>query len=335
MSEFKLGNIFLKDPLILAPMAGVTDKVYRTICRQMGADMLVSEMISAKGMHYNDLKTAVLAEINKDSTPSAVQIFGSDPEIMAEAAVKLEKGDYKGFSGELPVAIDINVGCPVNKIVSNKEGSALMKNPRLVGDIVKEVSEATSLPVTVKIRAGWDENSVNAVEIAEIAEKNGAKMITVHGRTRSEMYEPPVRHSVIADVKRAVSVPVIANGGVFTPEDAVRMYELTGCDGIMIGRGAEGNPFIFKMIKDAVMGNPVVPPTPREKVNMALYHVGKMVEDKGEYMAIREARKHVAWYLKGIRNSAALRGEVNYVESYAELEEKLMSFINEVELQET
>ncbi len=327
MSEFVLGNIKFCNPVMLAPMAGVTDNVYRVICRNMGADMLVSEMISAKGMHYNDLKTAVLAEIKKESSPCAVQIFGSDPEIMAEAAVKLEKGEYKGFCSEsLPCAIDINMGCPVNKIVSNGEGSALMKNPCLAGEIIKAVSQAVSIPVTVKIRAGWDENSINAVELAEIAEENGAKMITVHGRTRSEMYEPPVRHNVIADVKRAVSLPVIANGGIFTPEDAIYMYEATGCDGIMIGRGAEGNPFIFRMIKDALAGREIKAPSAEEKIDFALYHVKQMCLDKGEYVAIREARKHVAWYLKGIRNSAALRGDVNYVESYDELYFKLTEF---------
>ncbi len=320
MSEFKLGSIKLKNPIMLAPMAGVTDFSYRSICRRYGADFSFTEMVSAKGMYYNDEKTGILAEINEDIAPCGVQIFGRDPDIMALAAEKLTKNQYRGCrSTVIPDAIDINMGCPVHKIVSNKEGSALMKDPELVGIIVKSVSQATELPVTVKIRAGFDDSNKNAVEIAEICEKNGAAMISVHGRTRAQMYQGEPDLQIIKNVKSAVGIPVIANGGIFTAEDAVKMFEATGCDGIMVGRGAEGNPFIFEEIKALMEGREYIPPSAEKRMTAALLHSEMLCKFKGEYIGIHESRKHVAWYLKGIRGSAKIRARCNYIESLEEL----------------
>lgn len=332
MSEFTLGNIRLKNPIMLAPMAGVTDFSYRSICRQYGADFSVTEMVSAKGMYYNDEKTGILAQINEEISPAAVQIFGKDPDIMALAAEKLTKNQYNGCrSTVLPAAIDINMGCPVHKIVSNGEGSALMKNPELVGEIVKSVVAATSLPVCVKIRAGWDESSKNAVEIAEICEKNGAKMITVHGRTRKQMYSGDADLDIIKNVKSAIGIPVIGNGGIFSARDALKMMEYTSCDGIMVGRGAEGNPFIFKEIKAAFEGVEYVPPCDKERLEAAIFHAEMLCKYKGEYIGIHEARKHMAWYLKGIRGSSKKRAECNYIESIEDLKKLINEFENELD----
>ncbi len=332
MSEFKLGNIYLKDPVMLAPMAGVTDFSYRRICRQYGADFSVTEMVSAKGMYYNDEKTGILAQITEDISPCAVQIFGKDPDIMALAAQKLTKNQYNGCrSTVVPSAIDINMGCPVHKIVSNGEGSALMKNPDLVGQIVKTVKGATTLPVCVKIRAGWDENSKNAVKIAEICEKNGADMVTVHGRTRTQMYQGDADLDIIKNVKSALGIPVIGNGGIFSPADAINMFEKTQCDGIMIGRGAEGNPFIFEEIKACMSGNSYTPPDAEKRMAAAFLHAEMLCKYKGEYIGIHEARKHTAWYLKGTRGSAKMRGACNSIESLADLERLFFEFKNELD----
>ena len=332
MSTFKLGNIELENPIMLAPMAGVTDFSYRRICRRYGADFSVTEMVSAKGMYYNDEKTGMLAEITEDISPCAVQIFGKDPDIMAQAAEKLTSGEYRGCrSSVIPTAIDINMGCPVHKIVSNGEGSALMKNPELVGEIVKSVSKATTLPVTVKIRAGWDESSKNAVKIAEICEKNGAKMVTVHGRTRTQMYMGEADLNIIKDVKSALGIPVIGNGGIFNSEDALRMFDLTGCDGIMVGRGAEGNPFIFEEIKAVLSGKYYTPPSAEERMAAAFLHAEMLCKYKGDYIGIHEARKHMAWYLKGIRGSAKMRAACNYIESIEDLRRLLEEYKNELD----
>lgn len=316
----RIGNIKLKYGLILAPMAGVTDYAYRTVCIGHGAEAVVSEMISAKAMHYKDKKTGVLARITKAEQPMAVQLFGSEPDIMAEAAAELER------MPEPPAYIDINMGCPVHKIVSNGEGSALMRSPKLAGDIIREVSAAVKIPVTVKMRAGWDSESINAAEIAEIAEKNGASAVCVHGRTREQMYGPEVNYEIIAEVRRAVSLPVIANGSVYSGEDAVRVLEATGCDGLMLARGTMGNPWLFKEIKAAIDGKSFKSPSYDEIAETARFHAKLLIEDKGEYTGVREARRHMSYYFKGLPGSARMRGALNCVETSQELFKLLDDF---------
>lgn len=305
-------NIQLKHGLILAPMAGVTDHSMRVLCHRMGAELSVTEMISAKAMHFGDEKTLDLAKSDKSTSPCAIQIFGHEPEIMAEAAKTLEESFR-------PAIIDINMGCPVKKIVSNGEGSALMKDPDLAQAIVSAVVKAVDTPVTVKIRAGWDEASKNAVEFAKGLEKAGASMIAVHGRTKSQMYNPGVDLDIIKAVKNAVSVPVVGNGDIYSAEDALRMYEYTGCDGIMIARGVYGNPWIFKEIISALEGKEYLPPTVTERLSLAKEHLMMLIEDKGEYTGIREARKHLAWYLKGMRSATTARVDINHSESAEEV----------------
>ena len=326
--SFFIGNLNLKHGLMLAPMAGVTDYAFRRLCKRCGAEFTVSEMVSAKAMHYRDEKTATLAKIRASELPMAVQIFGSEPDIMAEAAEMLTGGDYRGCVSEAsPSVIDINMGCPVRKIVTNGEGSALMKNPTLVYDIVKAVSKATPLPVTVKIRAGWDFAHMNAVEVALAAEEAGAKAVTVHGRTREQLYQPPVNYEIIARVKAALRIPVIANGGINSAEDAIRVKAETGCDGLMIARGAEGNPMIFSEILAALEGRVYEEPSYQELLGMAREHIALLCEDKGESVGVREARKHLAWYVKGIRGAASFRNAVNSTWTLPEL----MRLIDELE----
>lgn len=301
-------NIQLKHGLILAPMAGVTDHSMRILCHRMGAELSVTEMISAKAMHFGDEKTLELARSDKSTSPCAIQIFGHEPDIMAEAAKTLEE-KFR------PAIIDINMGCPVKKIVSNGEGSALMKDQKLAQAIVLEVAKAVDTPVTVKIRAGWDEASKNAVEFAKGLEEAGAAMIAVHGRTRSQMYNPGIDIDIIKAVKDAVSVPVVGNGDIYCAEDALRMYEYTGCDGIMIARGAYGNPWIFKEIISALEDKQYSPPAITERISLAKEHISLLIADKGEYTGIREARKHLAWYIKGMRGAAPARVEINAAET--------------------
>lgn len=307
-------------PLILAPMAGVTDHAFRLICRRFGADFSVSEMISAKALHYKDEKTAVLAKITADEGPIALQIFGSEPDIMAEAAASLTNGSYHGCkSSARPVAIDVNMGCPMKKIVSNGEGSALMRDPRKITEIVRAMTAATDLPVTVKIRTGWNAASINAVECALAAVEGGAKAITVHGRTREQLYAPPVDLETIAAVKRAVGgIPVIGNGGIASAADALTMLE-TGCDGLMIGQAAVGNPWIFREIRAALNGLPFTPPTIAERIATAKEHLAILAADKGEYTAVRESRHHLGKYVKGMRGGAAFREQSNHAERLSDL----------------
>lgn len=309
----KIGNTNYTHGLFLAPMAGVADRAFRLMCKKYGAEGVTTEMISAKAVCYGDKKTEKLAYIGDDEKPCALQLFGSDPETMRRASRICKK-----FS---PVAIDINMGCPVHKVVSSGDGSALMKNPYLTYTILKEIVDevAGELPVTVKIRAGFDESSKNAVEIATLAERAGVSAICVHGRTRAQMYSPPADLDIIKAVKCAVSVPVIGNGDIFSADDALRMYEYTGCDGIMVGRGALGNPYIFKEIKDALDGKPHIKQNPREKYADICEHLKLISEDKGEYTAATESRKHISWYLKGVRGGAALRDRVNRTESVEEI----------------
>lgn len=312
-------------PLWLAPMAGFTDHAFRLICRKFGADFFVTEMISAKALYYKDEKTATLARIFHDEGPTAIQIFGSDPDIMAIAAKSLTEGSYHGCQSEKdPIAIDVNMGCPMRKIVSNGEGSALMQSPDKIYAIVRAMTAATSLPVTVKMRTGWDSNHLNAVECALAAKEGGAKGITVHGRTREQLYAPPVNLDTIAAVKRAVGeTPVIANGGITCADDAKRMLEITGCDGLMIGQAAIGNPWIFREISCALSGLPYTQPDLTKHISVAKEHLAILAADKGEYTAVREGRPHLARYAKGLRGGARFRERINHAESLSQLYQEL------------
>ena len=305
----KIGNIDLKHGLMLAPMAGVTDYSFRRICKKYGAEYMVSEMISAKGMHYNDNKTMILAKITDEERPMGIQIFGSEPNIMAEAAVRLQDSEYK------PQVIDINMGCPMKKIVGNGEGSALMLNPELARICIRAVVRAVKIPVTVKIRSGWNSDSINAVEIAEIAEFEGAAAICVHGRTRTQMYQPPVDLEIIKCVKDSVSIPVIGNGGIENVDEALKMLNFTGCDGIMIARGAMGNPWIFDEITAALNGVAYTPPDITRRLKTAVEHAETLVCDKGNHIGVREARKHMAWYIKGVTGATVARQKINTAET--------------------
>lgn len=313
--------------IALAPMAGMTDGVFRELCRSFGCDYSVSEMVSAKAMCYGSVKTAPLAHIGANEGSVAVQIFGSEPEFMARAAKMLACGEYKGFSGELPAAIDINMGCPMPKIVGNGDGCALMKDPVKAGKIVEAVARAVDIPVSVKMRTGWDEEHKNAVEFARALEESGASLVCVHGRTRERMYAPPAEYETIAKVKAALKIPVYGNGDVFSAADALRMIGETGADGVMIGRGALGNPWIFKEIKCALSGESYAPPTDAEKIECALLHLKKATEGKGEKKGVTELRKQLSYYIKGMAMSASARDAINHAESYAEVEEIMKKLI--------
>ncbi|MBQ9745187.1 MAG: tRNA dihydrouridine synthase DusB [Clostridia bacterium] len=306
--------------LILAPMAGFTDHPMRHLAVRYGADIVVSEMISAKAMHFKDKKTATLARIYEGEGIFGAQIFGHEADIMANASRSLATGEYEyKISDTLPDFIDINMGCPVKKIVSNGEGSALLRSPELCGRIIRACADASPIPVTVKIRAGWDRDSVNCVEIAKIAEANGASAIAVHARTREQMYEPYADWKYIRDVKNAVSIPVIGNGDIFSGDDGIRMLEETECDSLMIGRGAIGNPFIFDELRHRIEGKSYTPPTVSEKTEVALEHIRMLCEEKGEEIGIREARKHICHYTKGLKTGAQARQRLNFATSYEEI----------------
>ena len=312
----KIGNVNLANPYILAPMAGVTDLPFRLLCKEQGAGLLCMEMISAKALQYKNKNTKALLAIHPEEYPVSLQLFGSDPKIMSEMAKMIE---------ELPFQIlDINMGCPVPKVVRNGEGSALMKNPKLVEEIITKTARAIRKPVTVKIRKGFDESHVNAVEIAKIAEASGAAAVAVHGRTREQYYSGKADWDIIRQVKEAVKIPVIGNGDVTSAESADAIMRETGCDGVMIGRGAQGNPWIFsEMITYEETGVLPERPSLEEIRDMMLRHARLQLKYKGEFIGIREMRKHVAWYTKGLKGSAKLREEINRVESYQELEELL------------
>ncbi len=324
----RIGSLDLNNGLLLAPLAGVSDRSFRNICRRYGAEYTVSEMISAKAMCYDMMKkkataeasaTLELATIYKYEMPIAIQIFGREPEFMARAAQMIEECSYRGcVSDTPPAAIDINMGCPVKKIVSNGEGSALMREPSLAADIVRAVKGAVSLPVTVKIRAGFD--SECAPEFAKRLEEAGADMITVHARTREQMYLPGVDISVIERTKKAVSVPVVGNGDIYTAEDALRMMNDTGCDGVMIARGALGNPWIFSEIAAAMAGKNYSPPSTVQRLEQAREHLYAMLEEKPEKRAVAEAKKHIAWYIKGMNGAAFARNRVMTAETHLEID---------------
>lgn len=310
----KIKDVEFENNVFLAPMAGIADRAFRELCINYGAGYTVSEMVSSKGLTMGDKKSGELLTLGEIENPAGVQIFGDNPEIMAQAAKMCIK--YH------PNIIDINMGCPAPKIAMNGGGASLMKNPLLAGEIIKAVSKDVDIPVTVKIRKGWDDENITAVELAKIAEKNGAAAITVHGRTRMQMYSGKVDYDIIAKVKKAVDIPVIANGDIVDEQSAAIMFEKTNCDAIMIGRGALGNPWIFRRINAYLNECRVLPDVSiNEKMVVMLKHIQKIIEYKGEYTAMREARHHAAYYTKGIRGGAALRKEISTFEHFEQLEE--------------
>ena len=319
LKNFKIGNINIEGGLCLGPMAGVSDLPFRHLCKEMGASLLVTEMVSAKAIYFKNKNTEPLMKIDKDEHPIALQLFGSDPDIIAEMAASIEDRDFDIF--------DFNMGCPVPKIVNNGEGSALMKNPKLVEEILSKLVKSVKKPVTLKIRRGFNEDNINAVEIAKIAEGAGVSAVAVHGRTREQYYSGKADWNIIRDVKSALSIPVIGNGDVVDGESAKRMYEYTGCDGIMIARAARGNPWIFREIRAYLNGDTPEKPTAKEIVEMILRHCRLQMKYDDEIMAVRKMRKHVAWYTHGMKGSSALRDKVNHVEKYDELESLLQSTV--------
>ena len=318
----KIGNLNLDNRVFLSPMAGVTDLPFRLICKEQDCGMLYTEMVNAKALCYDDQNTKKMLKIEEEEHPVAIQIFGSDPEYMGGAAKILNS-----YPNEI---LDINMGCPAPKVVKNGDGSALLKNPELAAKVLKAVVGNSEKPVTLKIRKGWDDTCINAVEIAKIAEDSGISAIAIHGRTREQYYSGKADWDIIRQVKENVSIPVIGNGDVFEVEDAINMLNQTNCDAIMIGRGAQGNPWIFKRINHYMQTGEILPePTLEEKINTAKKHLKLAVEDHGEYVAVREMRKHIAWYLKGLRNSARVRDEINKIESYEEVVNKLESYMQD------
>lgn len=308
----KIGNVEINGFAALAPMAGVADRAFRELCVDFGAAYVVSEMVSAKGITYNNDKSRELLELSEKERPAAVQLFGYEPDVMAKAAVIAM--EYQ------PNIIDINMGCPAPKIAMNGSGSALMKNPDLCGEIVAAVKKAVAVPVTVKIRKGWDKNSVNAVEVAKICEQAGADAITVHGRTREQQYMPSADWDIIRQVKKAVGIPVIGNGDIINAQSAAKMLEETNCDLVMIGRGALGNPWIFQEISMLMEHDrPSLPVSNAERIAVLLRHIQKLCEYKGEYNGMREARKHAAWYFKGVHGAASLRRQAGTLETFDDL----------------
>ena len=317
-----IGEIEIKHGVILAPMAGVTDHAFRIMCKLQGAPYMVSEMISSKALHYGDKKTALLASISDAEQPMALQIFGNEPDIMAEAAVSLSERFY-------PAAIDINMGCPVRKIVTNGDGCALMRNLPLAATIIRSVVRSVNIPVTVKFRSGWDEGSINAVEAAKVAEDAGAAAVCIHGRTKTQMYRSPVNLAIIRNVKNAVSIPVIGNGDITCADDALVMFKETGCDAVMVGRGSCGNPWIFAHIIAALENRPICHPDRREYVEAALAHAEILVADKG-FRGVQEARKHVAWYIKDMPDAAKIRQMLNSASSLDVIKNILYTYNDEM-----
>ncbi|MBO6127926.1 MAG: tRNA dihydrouridine synthase DusB [Pseudobutyrivibrio sp.] len=322
IQKLKIGNVELDNNLILAPMAGVTDLPFRLLCKEQGAALCCMEMVSAKGIYYNNKNTETLLTVDERERLVSLQLFGSDPDIMAAMAAKIE---HRNFD-----ILDINMGCPVPKVVNNGDGSALMKNPVLAGKIIEGMVKAIGKPVTVKIRKGFDEEHVNAVEMAHVAQESGAAAIAVHGRTREQYYSGKADWSIIAAVKEAVSIPVIGNGDILDAKDVIAMKEQTNCDGFMIGRGAQGNPWIFHQILHYFeTGELIGKPPMEEMVKTMLRHAKLQIEFKGDYLGIREMRKHAAWYTAGYKGASKLRGQINDVETYQQLEEIFERFMNQ------
>ena len=308
----KIGNVQLDNEVFLSPMAGVTDLPFRTICKEKGCGMLYTEMINAKALCYDDENTKKMLNLEDDGHPVAVQIFGSDPEYMGKAASIMNQ-----YTNDI---LDINMGCPAPKVIKNGDGSALMRNPKLAAEVLTAVVKNSEKPVTLKIRKGWDDNSVNALEIAKIAEECGISALAIHGRTREQFYSGKADWDIIAEIKQSINIPVIGNGDVFDVQDAVNMLEKTKCDAIMIGRGSQGNPWIFNRINHYMKTGEVLPePTLEEKISTAIKHMNLAVAEHGEYVAVREMRKHIGWYLKGLKNSAKYRDQINKITDYKEV----------------
>ncbi len=317
-----IGELKIENNIFLAPMAGITDMAFRLICKRFGCGLVYTEMISAKGIYYKNENTVNLVKIDEGERPVAFQIFGREPEIMAYSAVQLES-----LGADI---IDINMGCPTPKIVNNGDGCALMKEPKLAGKIIAAVTGAVQVPVTVKIRKGWDDESINAVQIAAIAEENGANAITVHGRTRQQFYSGKADWSIIKQVKERITIPVIGNGDIFTPEDAKQMFEETCCDGILIGRGAQGNPWIFQRISSYLRSGVLIgEPSAEDKISMVIEHLNRIIEVKGEYIGVKEMRKHIAWYLKGLPNSNCVKNRLFKIEDKKGIIELLTNYLQQ------
>lgn len=314
----KIKNFQPENKVFLAPMAGVTDVVFRVLCKEQGCGLTYSEMVSAKGIMYDNDNTKKLLEIDEKEGKVAVQLFGSDPKVLADMAKKLEDNENIGF-------FDINMGCPAPKITKNGDGSALMKNPKLIGEIVKAVTSNTSKPLTIKIRKGFDDNCINAVEIAKIAEENGASGLAIHGRTREQFYAGNADWDIIKKVKESVNIPIIGNGDITSPQKAKEMLDYTGCDAIMIGRAAQGNPWIFKRITHYLQtGELLEKPSINEKIDVSIKHLKMLIQYKGEYIGVREMRKHLGWYIKGMPKSAEMRVKINSIEDPKEMEALLI-----------
>ncbi len=318
----RIGDIITKNNVFLAPMAGITDKAFRTICKKNGAGLVFTEMVSCKGLYHGSKKTEKMLDISEKERPTVVQVFGSDPNIMAFIVEK-----YLNDNKNIDI-IDINMGCPAPKVVKNGYGSALLKNPDLVKRIVRALVEKSKKPITVKIRSGWNYDNINAVKIGKIVQNEGARAITIHGRTREQFYSGKADWNIIRELKENVQIPVIGNGDIIEPKDALQMVEQTGCDAVMIARGSRGNPWIFNRTARLLKNNKIEPePSYEDKIKMCIYHLDLLTELKGEKIAVKEMRKHVGWYIKGMKNSSSIRAEINTLDCREEMKKKLLGYL--------